>query len=143
MKNKGDTSDEVGEGELYLAGGYVADGVSKGSLLAIDGNSGKTIKKIMFEYPNYSGVLATAGNLVFTGHMDGTLSAYSADSLEELWKINLGMEFQAPPMTFSVKGKQYIAILGGGGGINPMVNSFGRKDLQTMEHASILWVFAL
>ena len=143
IKTKSDTSGEVEEGELYLAGGYVADGISKGSLVAIDGNSGQTIKKIIFEYPNYSGVLATAGKLVFTGHMDGTLSAYSADSLEELWKINLGMEFQAPPMTFSVKGKQYIAILGGGGGINPMVNSFGRKDLQTMEHASILWVFAL
>lgn len=97
----------------------------------------------MFEYPNYSGVLATAGQLIFTGHMDGGFAAYDAKSLEQVWKINLGMEFQAPPMTFAVNGKQYIAIMGGGGGINPMENSFGRKDLQTMEHASMLWVFSL
>ncbi|MFT5134974.1 MAG: alcohol dehydrogenase (cytochrome c) [Gammaproteobacteria bacterium] len=130
-------------GELYVAGGYVADGISRGSLLAVDTASGKTVKKIMFEYPNYSGLVATAGKLLFTGHMDGTFSAYDASTLAELWKINLGMEFQAPPMTFAVNGKQFIAILGGGGGINPMVNSFGRKDLQTMERASILWVFSL
>ncbi len=132
-----------GHGELYLGGGYVADGKSMGSLLAIDAGTGSIIKKVMFEYPNYSGVLATAGKLVFTGHMDGTLAAYHSGTLDELWKINLGMEFQAPPMSFGVNGKQYIAILGGGGGINPMVNSFGRKDLQTMESASILFVFSL
>jgi alcohol dehydrogenase (cytochrome c) len=143
LLEKSNVNEQPAHGELYLGGGYVADGVSRGSLLAIDATSGDTIKKIMFEYPNYSGVLATAGKLVFTGHMDGTFSAYNAISLEELWKINLGVEFQAPPMTFAVNGKQYIAILGGGGGINPMVNSFGRNDLQTMEHATILWVFSL
>lgn len=143
IKPKSDGKEKPADGELYLAGGYVADGISRGSLLAVDATSGLTIKKIMFEYPNYSGVLATAGKLVFTGHMDGAFSAYSAASLDEVWKINLGMEFQAPPMTFAVNGKQYIAILGGGGGINPMVNSFGRNELQTMEHASILWVFSL
>jgi len=143
IKQKTDSKDKLGDGELYLAGGYVADGIAKGSLLAVDAISGETINKIMFEYPNYSGVLATAGKLIFTGHMDGTFSAYSAATFDELWKINLGVEFQAPPMTFAVDGKQYIAILGGGGGINPMVNSFGRKDLQTMESASMLWVFSL
>ena len=143
IKQKSDGQEKPGHGELYLGGGYVADGISRGSLLAIDAASGKTINKIMFEYPNYSGVLATAGKLIFTGHMDGTFSAYHAATFEELWKINLGVEFQAPPMTFAVDGKQYIAILGGGGGINPMVNSFGRNDLQTMETASILWVFSL
>jgi len=143
LTKDGDEDKPPGEGELYLAGGYVADGVSRGSLLAVDVRTGETVNKVMFEYPNYSGVLATEGKLVFTGHMDGTFSAYHASTLKELWKISLGMEFQAPPMTFAVNGKQYIAILGGGGGINPMVNSFGRKDLQTMEHASMLWVFSL
>lgn len=143
IKQKSDGQEKPGHGELYLAGGYVTDGIARGSLLAVDASSGKTINKIMFEYPNYSGVLATAGKLIFTGHMDGNFSAYSATTLDELWSINLGVEFQAPPMTFAVDGKQYIAILGGGGGINPMVNSFGRKDLQTMESASMLWVFSL
>jgi alcohol dehydrogenase (cytochrome c) len=140
---KSNVIENPGHGELYLGGGYVADGISRGSLLAVDTDSGETIKKIIFEYPNYSGVVATAGGLVFTGHMDGTLSAYDSLTLDELWNINLGVEFQAPPMTFAVNGKQFVAILGGGGGINPMLNSFGRNDLVTMESATILWVFAL
>ncbi|NKB39100.1 MAG: PQQ-binding-like beta-propeller repeat protein [Gammaproteobacteria bacterium] len=130
-------------GDLYIAGGYVADGVARGSLLAVNVESGDIVNKIMFEYPNYSGVLLTAGKLVFTGHMDGGFSAYDADTLAELWTINLGTEFQAPAMTFSVNGKQYIGILGGGGGINPLINSFGRRDLETMEPSSMLFVFAL
>lgn len=132
-----------GAGELYLAGGYVPEGVPRGSLLAVDVGSGATVNKAMFEYPNYSGVLVTRAGLIFTGHMDGTFSAYDGKSLKELWQINLGVEFQAPPMTYGVDGKQYIAIMGGGGGIGPMVNSFGRKELSTMERASMLWVFAL
>jgi hypothetical protein len=46
-------------------------------------------------------------------------------------------------MTFAIDGKQYVAILGGGGGISPGVSSFGRTELETMERAYILWVFAL
>ncbi|HIF09924.1 MAG TPA: PQQ-dependent dehydrogenase, methanol/ethanol family, partial [Sneathiellales bacterium] len=95
------------------------------------------------EYPNYSGVLATRGNLIFTGHMDGRFSAYDATSLEELWHINVGVEFQAPPMTYAVDGKQYVAIVGGGGGLSPGVGSFGRTELNTMQRAYMLWVFAL
>lgn len=137
------TREMRGAGELYLAGGYVAEGTPRGALLAVDAASGAVVVRRVFEYPNYSGVLVTAGDLVFTGHMDGTFAAYDADSLEELWSINLGVEFQAPPMTFAVNGRQYIAILGGGGGIDPMVNSFGRSELATMENARMLFVFAL
>jgi alcohol dehydrogenase (cytochrome c) len=75
--------------------------------------------------------------------MDGDFSAYDAVTLSELWRINLGVEFQAPPMTFAVDGKQYVAIMGGGGGLAPGVNNFGLAELGTMERAYMLWVFAL
>jgi alcohol dehydrogenase (cytochrome c) len=132
-----------GEGELWRAGGIGVIGLQKGSLSAFDVATGAPAKKIMTEYPNYSGVLATRGNLIFTGHIDGRFSAYDARSLDELWHINVGVEFQAPPMTFAVNGKQYVAILGGGGGVSPGVSSFGRTELETMERAYMLWVFAL
>ncbi len=64
-------------------------------------------------YPNNSGALATAGGLVFTGFTDGTFVAYDDTTLEQLWKINVGIGFNAPPMTFEVNGKQYVAILSG------------------------------
>ncbi|NQV22079.1 MAG: PQQ-binding-like beta-propeller repeat protein [Rhodospirillales bacterium] len=132
-----------GEGEFFLGGGVRPKGEPGGSLSAFDVATGEAVKKVMTEYPNYSGVLATRGNLIFTGHIDGDFSAYDAETLEELWHLNLGVEFQAPPMTFAVNGKQYIAILGGGGGISPAIATFGRTELEKMERAYMLWVFAL
>jgi len=132
-----------GEGEFWLGGGFATDGKASGSLAAIDVATGEAAKKVPLEYPNYSGLVVTGGKLLFTGHMDGAFSAYDAESLERLWNINLGVEFQAPPMTFSVDGKQYVAILGGGGGFTPGVSNFGRTELSSMERAYMLWVFAL
>jgi alcohol dehydrogenase (cytochrome c) len=145
---KGEPDEETykefrGEGEFWLGGGFATDGKASGSLAAIDVATGEAAKKVPLEYPNYSGLVVTAGKLLFTGHMDGAFSAYDAESLEQLWNINLGVEFQAPPMTFSVDGKQYVAILGGGGGFTPGVSNFGRTELSSMERAYMLWVFAL
>ncbi len=132
-----------GEGEFWLGGGFAVAGKATGSLSAIDVATGEATKKVPLDYPNYSGLVVTGGKLLFTGQIDGTFAAYDAKSLERLWSINLGVEFQAPPMTFAVNGKQYVAILGGGGGFNPGPTNFGRTELATMERAYMLWVFAL
>jgi quinohemoprotein ethanol dehydrogenase len=62
------------------------------------------------------GTLTTAGNLVFQGRVDGTIRAYAADTGRELWRHNLGLGISAPPITYAVNGKQYVAILVGWGG---------------------------
>ena len=64
-------------------------------------------------YPNFSGVLSTGGGLVFVGLMDGTVAALDDTSLDELGKVSIGSAFSAPPMTFEVNGKQYVAIASG------------------------------
>jgi hypothetical protein len=79
-------------------------------LVVADPFTGEIKKKVRVPYPNNSGALTTAGGLVFTGFTDGSLMAYDDATMEELWKINVGTGFQAPPMTFEVNGKQYIAI---------------------------------
>jgi outer membrane protein assembly factor BamB len=56
--------------------------------------------------PNLAGALATAGNLVFLGHMDGTFSAYDAKTLQEVWSFNAGSGIMAPPISYAVNGKQ-------------------------------------
>jgi quinohemoprotein ethanol dehydrogenase len=61
------------------------------------------------------GTMTTAGNLVFQGRVDGTLRAYAADTGKELWQHNLGLGISAPPITYAVNGKQYVAILVGYG----------------------------
>ena len=60
--------------------------------------------------------MTTAGNLVFQGRVDGTLRAYDATTGEEIWSYDAGLGISAPPVTYSVDGKQYIAVLVGYGG---------------------------
>ncbi|HEX4151763.1 MAG TPA: PQQ-dependent dehydrogenase, methanol/ethanol family [Steroidobacteraceae bacterium] len=67
------------------------------------------------------GVLATAGGLVFQGDANGNLNAYASDSGRRLASISLGTSIMAAPMTYRVKGVQYVAVVagyGGGGVIN-------------------------
>jgi outer membrane protein assembly factor BamB len=59
-------------------------------------------------------MLSTDGDLLFTGHHDGRLVAYDADTLKEVWSFSLGTPITAPPMTYSVGSKQYIAVIAGG-----------------------------
>jgi alcohol dehydrogenase (cytochrome c) len=81
-------------------------------LVVADPITGETKRKIHIQYPNMSGMLATGGGIVFTGYTDGTFTAYDDSTLEQLWKINVGVGFNAPPMTFEVNGKQYVAVCG-------------------------------
>ena len=83
------------------------------NLTAVDPLTGEIKKNVHLRYPNYSGTLATGGGLVFLALLDGTVAAYDDTTLDELWKINVGSGFSAPPMTFEVNGKQYIGIVSG------------------------------
>jgi alcohol dehydrogenase (cytochrome c) len=85
-----------------------------GALWAMDLKTGKLIGKETFQPPTESGMLGTDGDLLFTGHMLGKFAAYDAETLKEIWSFNLGMPITAPPMTYSVDGKQYIAVVAGG-----------------------------
>ena len=132
-----------GAGEPWIGGGASAIGKQQSSLSAVDIGTGEIVKKAIQPFPNYSGVVATRGNLLFTSFIDGTFAAFDAETLERLWHINMGSEFQAPPMTFAVDGKQYVAIMGGGGGNDPGNALYSLSELATMERTYMLWVFAL
>jgi alcohol dehydrogenase (cytochrome c) len=88
--------------------------VSHGLLGGIDINTGKVAKKLESYYPSYSGVLGTAGNLLFMGDIMGKISAFDKDTMQELWSFDTGTQFSGNPMTYSVNGKQYIALTIGG-----------------------------
>jgi PQQ-like domain len=75
------------------------------NLTAVDPITQEIKKNTHLSYPNFSGALATGGGLVFLGLFDGTVAAFDATTLDELWKINVGTGFNAPPMTFEVNGK--------------------------------------
>jgi alcohol dehydrogenase (cytochrome c) len=86
-----------------------------GALWAVDLRTGKVVNKATFQPPTESGMLSTDGGLLFTGHMTGKFAAYDAETLKEVYSFNLGTPITAPPMTYSVNGKQYIAVVAGGG----------------------------
>ncbi len=89
--------------------------------------TGKVDAMITTPAPMRSGMLATAGGLVFNAENDGTFTARDAETLAPLWSFSLGMPMSAPAMSYSVGGKQYIAIIGGGhagvSGASGQVNS--------------------
>jgi hypothetical protein len=63
---------------------------------------------VHLNHPNFSGTLATGGGLLFLALLDGTVAAFDDAALDELWKINVGLGFSAPPMTFEVNGKPHL-----------------------------------
>jgi alcohol dehydrogenase (cytochrome c) len=127
-------------GKMGLAGSLYAT-VEDPTLAALDAQSGRIVVKKGIGIISQSGVLATAGGLVFLGLGDGTLQARDSDTLETRWSINTGTPFKAPPVSYAVDGKQYIAILGGGGAL-----AFGGVSvpgLADVRNSSMLFVFSL
>ncbi len=104
--------------------------------------TGEIKKKVRIPVANYAGALSTAGGLVLTGFTDGTLAAYDDETLDVLWKINLGVGFNAPPITFAVDGRQYVAILSGLGQIARSKNA-NNPELKDMRNQTMLFVFGL
>jgi quinohemoprotein ethanol dehydrogenase len=62
------------------------------------------------------GTLTTQGNLVFQGRGDGNFVAYDARTGAVLWQFDAGIGIDAPPITYSLEGKQYVSVLVGWGG---------------------------
>jgi alcohol dehydrogenase (cytochrome c) len=115
---------------------------NESDLIVADPFTGEVKRRIHSAYPNNSAALATAGGLVFTGLTDGTFLAYDDTTLEPAWKINVGTGFNAPPMTFEVGGKQYVAILSGLSPIAKRRFAF-TPELREMRNQTMLFVFGL
>ena len=123
-------------------GGYRVLERYESELIAIDPVTGELKKRVRLRYPNYSGALATGGGLVFIALMDGTIAAYDETTLEELWKFNVGSGFSAPPMTFAVNGRQYLAIAAG-----PSPQALSKlvltPELKEQRTSAVLYIFGL
>jgi quinohemoprotein ethanol dehydrogenase len=86
------------------------------SLLAWDPVAAKPRWRIKYENATGGGTLTTAGNLVFQGLSDGRLVAYTADTGQKLWEVQLGNGVMAAPNTWLLGGKQYVSVMVGWGG---------------------------
>ena len=89
----------------------------KGHLSAWDPLQQKEIWRVDRKTPTNGGLLSTAGNLVFEGTAQGNLEAYRADNSQKLWSADAQSGIVAAPITYTVNGEQYVAVLAGWGGV--------------------------
>ena len=92
----------------------------KGRLVAWDPVTQKQVWSQQYTTPWNGGTLSTGGNLVFQGTADGRFVAYAADSGKKLWESPANSGVMAGPMSYTVGGEQYVAVLAGWGGAFPL-----------------------
>jgi alcohol dehydrogenase (cytochrome c) len=115
---------------------------NESDIVVVDPFTGEVKKKAHKPYPNRSAALTTAGGLFFTGFVNGSFAAYDDISLEQLWEVNVGVGLNAPPMTFEVGGKQYVAILTGLS-VPSKAALVNTRELREMPNQTMLFVFGL
>jgi alcohol dehydrogenase (cytochrome c) len=139
---------------------YAGPGGNMGEFTAWDILNKRAVWTIKDKFPIWSGALATAGNVVFFGTMDGWFKAVDATNGKELWAFKTGSGIIGQPVTYKgPDGKQYVAVLSGVGGWAGAVVSAGldtrdssaalgfanaTQDLQKVTtKGGVLYVFSL
>lgn len=106
---------------------------------AMDPLTGKRKWQIkLTDHVTQAGMLATDGGLIFTGRMTGEFIAIDEPTGKVLWQFQTGSGINAPPITYTHKGKQYITVLSGIAG-----DARGRRAAPTVPSGGSVWTFAL
>jgi PQQ-dependent dehydrogenase (methanol/ethanol family) len=133
-------------GVFYLGGEFppvAGPGGYLGELIAWDPVAQKKVWGVKTDLPFNGGTLTTAGGLTFWGDLHGVFHAYDAKTGKELWKSGgLGSGIGAGPITYSVDGKQYVAVvIGRTAGIPPFVGYIGKQMTEATPEGGALFVF--
>jgi alcohol dehydrogenase (cytochrome c) len=125
----------------FNARAQIATGTDKvGSVFAISVETGKTV----WRYDQRAGMMssvATGGGLVFTGDTNGHFRAFDDQTGAVLWDINLGSPVTGYPITYSVNGKQFVAVSVGNSLVSSGLNRLAPELLPS--NSSNIFVFAL
>jgi alcohol dehydrogenase (cytochrome c) len=113
----------------------------RGALKAIDPLTGKAKWEAPSDIPRFSGVLSTAGHVVFSGQLTGEFEAFDADSGKKLWQFQTGSGIEGQPVTWQQDGVQYVAVASGYGGVYSLFS--GDERLAKVPAGGSLWVFAV
>jgi quinohemoprotein ethanol dehydrogenase len=101
------TTDRRSDAKAAVESGESGVGL-EGRLIAWDPVSQSARWSVEEPIATNGGVLSTAGNLVFQGQGTGEFAAFAADSGKQLWSIKTGSAIESIPVTFSLKGEQYV-----------------------------------
>ena len=134
------TSENHSTAYAFSSKGRLSPGTENaGSIFAISAETGKTL----WRYDQRAGMMssvATGGGLLFTADTVGHFRAFDQQNGKILWDVNLGAEVSGYPVTFAVKGKQYVAVSTGSSLVSGAVNTLiGAKP----PKVNAVYVFAL
>jgi quinohemoprotein ethanol dehydrogenase len=115
----------------------------RGKLIAWDPVQQKQAWAVERPGPWNGGVLSTAGNLVFEGTAGGRFEAYRADNGQRVWSFDAQTGVVAGPITYTVNGEQYVAVLAGWGGVFPLVTGEVSFKSGKVRNVSRMLVFKL
>lgn len=115
-----------------------------GEVQGIDVNTGKKLWGHWSEAPWNGGVTTTAGGIAFSGSVQGHLYAFDTKTGKVLWESpQLASGIVAQPSVYEIDGKEYVAILAGYGGANPIWGGPMAKLTEKVPRGGTLYVFAL
>jgi alcohol dehydrogenase (cytochrome c) len=115
-----------------------------GRLQAVNLDARKTVWTTRQRAPQTSGVLDTAGGVLFAGALDRSFTAYDDATGEPLWKAGLTDVPSSAPISFAVEGKQYVAMVVGFGGAQAITFPVLVPEIKLPAvRSSSIWVFEL
>ena len=107
-----------------------------GAITAFDAVNNKVLAKAVTDIEVRSGAIDTAGGVLFTALQDGWVVAYDDETLQELWRFNVGTPLKGAPVTYAIGPKQYLAVEASGRHLHPI-------KYDNLQDASYMFVFAL
>jgi PQQ-dependent dehydrogenase (methanol/ethanol family) len=135
-------------GSFYLSVnfdlGKVGPGGHLGGVMAWDPVKQKEVWFNKDDLPYAGGMLTTAGGLLFHGDLRGWFKALDAKTGKTLWKFNTGSGITAAPMTYTLDGKQYVAVVSGRTfSIPAFFGALGEKMVAASPEGGTMFVFSL
>ena len=134
------------KGAAYLGAGFTIKPNYEdhiGSLKAIDPETGDWVWEYKNEAPLWSGVMTTAGGLVFFGTPEGEFIALDDETGEKLWSFQTGSGIVGQPITWEQDGEQYVSVISGWGGAVPLWGGEVAKKVNYLNQGGMLWTFKL
>ena len=132
------------KGAAYLGAGFTIKPLFEdhiGALKAIDPITGAIKWVAKNNAPLWSGVMTTAGGLVFYGTPEGKLVALDDETGEELWSFQTGSGVVGQPITWDMNGEQYVAVASGWGGAVPLWGGEVANRVKYLNQGGSVWVF--
>ena len=134
------------KGAAYLGAGFTIKPNYEdhiGSLKAIDPDTGEWKWEYKNDAPLWSGVMTTAGGLVFFGTPEGEFIALDDETGEKLWSFQTGSGIVGQPVTWEQDGEQYVSVISGWGGAVPLWGGEVAKKVSYLNQGGMLWTFKL